>query len=63
MLNYAKMGSITWGAVREIIKRKNEMKKQVQHLENSVYELQETLQEELNQNLRQKQNLKFKNIL
>ena len=43
MLNYVKMGSITWGAVREIIKEK--MKKQIQHLESPVYELQEALQE------------------
>ena len=32
-LSYVKMGIITWGAVREIIKENEELKNKVEHLE------------------------------
>ena len=44
-LSYIKMGSITWGAVREIIKENEDLKNKVEHLEASVYELQEAVKE------------------
>jgi hypothetical protein len=37
MLNYVKMGSITWGAVREIIKENEELKNKVEHLESRLF--------------------------
>ena len=42
-LNYVKLNAITWGAVREIIQENEHMKKQIQNLESSVYELQEAV--------------------
>ena len=39
------MGSITWGAVRELIDENEKMKNQIQHLESSVYELQEMMKD------------------
>lgn len=42
-LSYIKMGSITWGAVRELIKENEPMKNQIHHVESSVYELQEMM--------------------
>ena len=44
-LSYVKIGSITWGAVREIIDENEKMKNQIHHLESSVYELQEAMKE------------------
>ena len=44
-LNYIKIGSITWGAVREIIQENETMKSKIEHLEASVYELQEAMKE------------------
>jgi hypothetical protein len=44
-LSYIKIGSITWGAVREIIKENEDLKTKVEHLEASVYELQEAVKE------------------
>ena len=32
-LSYVKMGIITWGAVREILKENEELKNKVEHLE------------------------------
>ena len=43
--SYIKMGSITWGAVRELIDENEKMKKQIHHLESSVYELQEMMKD------------------
>ena len=45
MLNYVKLSSVCWGATRELILENQEMKKQIQHLEASVYELQEAVKE------------------
>ena len=39
------MGNITWGAVRELIDENENMKKQIKHLEASVYELIEEMKE------------------
>ena len=44
-LSYVKMGCITWGAVKEILKENEEMKNEIEHLEASVYELQEAIKE------------------
>ena len=44
-LNSVKMGSITWGAVRELIEENETMKNKIEHLEASVYELQEAMKE------------------
>jgi len=44
-ISYIKMGSITWGAVRELIDENEKMKKQIHHLESSVYELQEMMKD------------------
>ena len=53
-LNYIKMNAILWGAVRE-------QQQKIEHLESSVYELQEAMKELVKPkpNPRQKQNLKF----
>ena len=40
MLKYVKMGSITWGAVREIIKENEELKNKVEHLESRLFEVE-----------------------
>ena len=39
------MGSITWGAVRELINENEEMKNKIEHLEASIYELIEEVKE------------------
>ena len=44
-LSYVKMGSITWGAVRELIDENEKMKNLIHHLESSVYELQEMMKD------------------
>jgi len=44
-LSYIKMGSVTWGAVRELIDENEKMKNQIHHLESSVYELQEMMKD------------------
>ena len=44
-LNYVNMNCITWGAVRELIEENNSLKSKVEHLEATVYELQEALKE------------------
>ena len=44
-LSYIKMSVIGWGAVRELIDENETMKNKIQHLESSVYELQEAVKE------------------
>ena len=44
-LSCSKVGSITWGAVRELIDENEKMKNQIHHLESSVYELQEMMKD------------------
>jgi predicted nuclease with TOPRIM domain len=44
-LNYVKLSSVCWGAVREIIKENEELKNKVEHLEASGFELQEAIKE------------------
>ena len=39
-LSYVKMGIITWGAVREIIKENEELKNKVEHLETRLFEVE-----------------------
>ena len=39
-LSYVKMGSITWGAVREIIKENEDLKSKVEHLETRLFEVE-----------------------
>ena len=39
-LSYVKMGNITWGAVREIIKENEELKNKVEHLETRLFEVE-----------------------
>ena len=39
-LNYVKMGSITWGAVREIIKENGDWKTNVEHLESRFFDVE-----------------------
>ena len=39
-LSYIKMGVITWGAVREIIKENEELKNKVEHLEARLFEVE-----------------------
>ena len=39
-LSYIKMGSITWGAVRELIEENQEMKSQIEHLESRLFEVE-----------------------
>ena len=39
-LGYVKMGIITWGAVREIIKENEELKNKVEHLETRLFEVE-----------------------
>ena len=44
-LSYIKMSVIGWGAVRELIDENETMKNKIQHLESSVYEVQEAVKE------------------
>ena len=44
-LSYITMSVIGWGAVRELIEENETMKNKIQHLESSVYELQEAMNE------------------
>ena len=39
-LSYVRMGIITWGAVREIIKENEELKNKVEHLETRLFEVE-----------------------
>ena len=39
-LSYVKMGIITWGAVREIIKENEDLKNKVEHLETRLFEVE-----------------------
>ena len=39
-LNYIKMGSLTWGAVREIIQENQDLKNKVEHLESRLFEVE-----------------------
>ena len=44
-LNYVKLNAILWGCVQEVLKENDEMKNKIEHLESSVYELQEAMKE------------------
>ena len=44
-INYMKLPLILWKALQEEMTRTTEMKKQIEHLESSVYELQEAVKE------------------
>ena len=44
-LSYVKLSVVSWGAIRELIDENITMKNQIQHLESSVYELQEAVKE------------------
>ena len=54
------MGSITWGAVREIIKENEDLKSKVEHLETRLFEVENFIRDLLNQNQTPKQNQKPK---
>ena len=45
MLNYVKIGSITWGAVREIIKDNEDLKNKVEHLESRLFEVEKFIKD------------------
>ena len=44
-LSYVKMVSITWGAVREIIKENEELKNKVEHLEARLFEVENVIKD------------------
>ena len=44
-INYMKLSVILWKSLQEEMTRTSEMKKQIEHLESSVYELQEAVKE------------------
>ena len=61
-LNYVKMNCITWGAVRELIEDNNSLKSKVEHLEATVYELQEALKDLIKPKPKAKSKSKKSNI-
>ena len=44
-LSYVKMGSITWGAVREIIKENEDLKNKIEHLETRLFEVENVIKD------------------
>ena len=44
-LSYIMMGSITWGAVRELIEENETMNNKIEHLEATMYEMMEEIKE------------------
>ena len=44
-LSYIMMGTITWGAVRELIEENKTMKNKIEHLEATMFEMMEEIKE------------------
>ena len=44
-LNYVKLSTISWGAVRELIEENKTMKSKIEHLEASMFEMMENIKE------------------